>query len=338
MRRLSTVMFALLVVTLVRPAIASDLTGSGSTFAFPIMARWADAFQRATGVHVLYEPIGSAAGVNEIKARVVDFGVTDAPLVDAQLLRDGLIQFPLVIGGIVPVVNLEGVAPGQLHLTGEVLANIYLGKMRRWDDPSIAALNPGLKLPSIPILVVYRSDGSGTTFNFTDYLSKASLPFRAAVGSDTTVNWPVGVGAKGNGGVATAVGRVKGAIGYLEFGYAAKSNIAYVLVRNRAGSYVAPSEASFQAAVTGVDWMREPDFHIIVTDAAPADAYPIVATSFVLLRAYPKDRPQAEVVLRFFQWALDQGQDLARQAGYLPLPAPLVELVKAHWSGENRRT
>jgi phosphate transport system substrate-binding protein len=244
----------------------------------------------------------------------------------------------LIIGGIVPVVNLDGIGPGQLHLTGEVLAAIFLGKTKRWNDPAIAALNPGLTLPNVAILVVTRSDGSGTTFNFTDYLGKVSPAFRAAVGSGTTVRWPGGVSGKGNLGVAASVTRVKGAIGYLEYGYAAKANMAYALVQNRAGNYVAPSAASFQSAVAGVDWKSEPDFHISVTDAAPADAYPIVATSFVLLRAYPKDRPRAQEVIGFFRWALKNGQDLASSAGFLPLPPSLVQQVEAALSGEARRS
>jgi phosphate transport system substrate-binding protein len=342
MRRFATLLVTCLAMTLGQPAFtppafARDLCGSGSTFAFPVVARWAQVYEKASGVRIQYQPIGSSAGVTEIQSGVVDFGITDAPLVDAQLVRDGLTQFPLVIGGIVPVVNLDGVGSGQLRLTGPVLADIFLGKVRRWNDPALVALNPDLTLPNLAILVVTRSDGSGTTFNFTDYLAKASPEFRGAIGAGTLVRWPGGVSGKGNAGVAAAVTRVKGSIGYLEYSYAATAKMAYALVRNQAGNYVAPSAASFQAAVAGVNWLSEPDFHISTTDAAPADAFPIVATSFVLLRTYPKDGPQAQEIIGFFRWALESGQELATNAGYLPLPNPLVQQIEAAWAGEVRR-
>ncbi len=315
-------------------ALAEDISGSGSTFAFPVMARWAEAYQHATGTHVSFQPIGSGAGITEIQSRVVDFAISDAPLVDSQLLRDGLSQFPVVIGAIVPVVNLEGVAPGQLHLSGDVLAGIYLGEITRWNVSAISQLNPGLTLPNLAITVLHRSDASGTTFNWTDYLSRISATWLAAVGSDLTVRWPLGFGGKGNGGIAEKIGRIKGSIGYLEYSYALREKLSFVLIRNHAGNYVAPTERSFGSAVAAVDWLKEPDFHVLVTDGAAPDAWPIMATSFALIRAYPQsqDQNRTRATLAFFRWALDHGQELARSLHYLPLPIALVEQVEAYWS------
>ena len=332
MFRLRLLCAAFLSVAAAHLALAEDISGSGSTFAFPVMARWAEAYQQATGTHVSFQPIGSGAGITEIQSGVVAFAVSDAPLVDAPLLRDGLLQFPVVIGAIVPVVNLDGVAPGQLHLTGAVLAGVYLGEITRWNDPAIAQLNPGLMLPNLAITVLHRSDASGTTFNWTDYLSKINTTWLAAVGSDLTVQWPLGFGGKGNGGVAEKIARVKGSIGYLEYTYAVRAKISYALVRNRAGNYMAPTERSFGSAVAAVDWLKEPDFHVLVTDGDASDAWPIMATSFTLIRAYPQDLNRARATLAFFRWALDHGQELARSLHYVPLPTELVEQVEAYWS------
>lgn len=323
---------ALLSVTAAHLALAEDIYGSGSTFAFPVIARWAEAYEQATGRHVSFQPIGSGAGITEIRSGVVAFAVSDAPLVDAQLVRDGFSQFPVVIGAIVPVVNLANVAPGQLHLTGNVLAGIYLGEVTHWNDPAIAQLNPGLTLPDLAITVLHRSDASGTTFNWTDYLSKSNTTWLAAVGSDLNVHWPLGFGGRGNGGVAEKIARVKGSIGYLEYTYAVRANMSYALVRNRAGNYVPPTERSFGSAVAAVDWLKEPDFHVLVTDGGASDAWPIMATSFALIRTSPQDMNKARATLAFFRWALDHGQELARSLHYLPLPTELVEQVEAYWS------
>jgi phosphate transport system substrate-binding protein len=295
-----------------------------------VIAVWADAYQRATGTHIQYQPIGSGAGTTEIRAGVVDFAVSDASLFDSQLLRDGLMQFPLVIGAIVPVVNLDGVAPGQLRLTGAVLVGIYQGKITHWNDPAIAELNPGLTLGKLPITVIYRSDGSGTTLNWTDYLSKVSTAWLASVGSDLTVHWPTGFGAKGNAGVAEKIARVKGSIGYVEYTYAVRSKLSYALVRNHAGNYVVPSEHSFRSAAASADWMQEADFHVLLADSAASDAYPIMATSFVLMRAYPKDIAKTRAALAFFRWALNNGQETASSLHYLPVPPDLAEQVEAY--------
>ncbi|MDR3531072.1 MAG: phosphate ABC transporter substrate-binding protein PstS [Rhodopila sp.] len=334
MRRASVLIALLLGVLVSLPAVAQQIRGSGSTFAFPVLAKWADAYEKVSGVRVAYQPIGSAGGIIEISADIVDFGVTDAPLVDAQLLRDGLIQFPLVIGAIVPVVNLDGVAPGQLHFTGQLLADIYLGKVKAWSDPAIAAINPGVSLPDRAILVVYRSDGSGTTFNWSDFLSKVSGLWKAKIGASTTVAWPTGVGGKGNGGVAEKIARVKGSIGYVEYSYATHNKLVYGLVRNRSDAFVSPNMASFQAATEGVDWTAEPDFHILLTDADGPGAYPIMATSFVLIRKYPKQVDRSRDMLAFFRWALEHGQGQALSLDYLPLPPSLVRLVEAYWQAE----
>ena len=317
-------------------SVAQEIAGSGSTFAFPVIANWVEAFRKAGGGPVTYQPIGSARGVGELGAGLVDFGVTDAPLVDAQLLRDGLLQFPLVIGAIVPVVNLDGVKSGDLHLTGDVLANIYLGKIKNWRDPAIVELNAGISLPDKPVLVVYRSDGSGTTYNWAHFLSKASALWQARVGEGTKVAWPVGAGGQGNSGVAEKVARVKGAIGYVEYSYAARSGLSYALVGNRSGAYVTPDAKAFLAATEGVDWAAGTDFAVMLTDSPQADAYPLMATSFVLIRRYATAAAQREQMMGFFRWALEHGQAQAAALGYLPLPPSLVQRVEGYWESEMR--
>jgi phosphate transport system substrate-binding protein len=265
MRFLRLVLF-LLGLGCALPANAQELFGSGSTFIFPVMSKWIAEYEKASGVQVGYQPIGSSAGMVEIRESVVDFAVSDAPLEDAQLLRDGLIQFPLVIGAIVPVVNLDGIGPGQLHFTGRLLADIYLGKVRNWSDAAIAEVNPGVPLPNRPILAIYRTDGSGTTFNWADYLSKSSPEWNAKVGTNTSLKWPVGAGGKGNRGVADAVMTVKGTIGYVEYSYALRRKLAYGLVRNRAGNFVSLDAASFLAAASNVEWTMQRDFYVLLTD------------------------------------------------------------------------
>jgi phosphate transport system substrate-binding protein len=257
--------------------------------------------------------------------------VSDAPLDGYQLLREGLAQFPVIFGGIVPVYNVDGIGTGQLRFTGELLADIYLGKVTKWNDPAIAAVNPDVKLPNRAILVVHRSDGSGTTFNWTDYLSKVSDAWKVRVGVGTNVAWPTGVGAKDNSGVAEDVARAKGAIGYVEFGYAQRKKVAYGLVRNRAGNFVPPQTSSFQAATADVDWKRVQDFDVTLSDASSADAYPIMAASFVLIHRYPKDEKRNREVLAFFRWTLENGQDMAASLDYLPLSSSLVQEVLSYW-------
>ena len=313
------------------PAAGQQILGSGSTFAYPIVTKWSEAYQQVDHVQILYQPIGSGRGLTEIKAGVVDFAVSDAPLDSYQLLREGLAQFPVIFGGIVPVYNVDGIGTGQLRFTGELLADIYLGKVTKWNDPAIAAVNPDVKLPNRAILVVHRSDGSGTTFNWTDYLSKVSDAWKVRVGVGTNVAWPTGVGAKDNSGVAEDVARAKGAIGYVEFGYAQRKKVAYGLVRNRAGNFVPPQTSSFQAATADVDWKRVQDFDVTLSDASSADAYPIMAASFVLIHRYPKDEKRNREVLAFFRWTLENGQDMAASLDYLPLSSSLVQEVLSYW-------
>jgi phosphate transport system substrate-binding protein len=316
-------------------AKAEQVIGSGSTFVYPVMSAWVDAYSRHSEGRVSYQPIGSSQGIAEVRGSTVDFGISDAPLQPDQLSHTGLMQFPLVIGGIVPVINLDGIAPGQIRLTGKLLADIYLGKIGRWNSPAIAALNPAIALPDRAITVVFRTDGSGTTFNFADYLSKVSDEWKTKVGAGTLVRWPVGVGTKGSGGVADAVARTNGAIGYLEYSYVVKKSLSYALVQNRSGNFVTPKPASFRAAAENADWDASKDFYVLMTDAAGADAYPITATSFVLMSARMKDTPHSRDMLAFFRWALDEGRMQANSLNYVPLPASLVQQVEAYWQVHN---
>jgi len=317
-------------------AAGQEILGSGSTFAYPILTKWSDAYEKISGIHLTYQPIGSTGGVTEIRSQAVDVAISDAPLDDASLLRDGLAQFPVVIGAIVPVVNLDGIAPGQLHFTGQLLADIYVGKVKNWRDPAISAVNPGIKLPDQAILVIYRSDGSGTTYNWADYLSKVSDDWRIRVGVNTLLAWPTGIGAKGSGGVAQSVAHVKGAIGYVEYTYALHSKLSYGLVQNRAGNFVPPDAANLLAATESIDWAMGRDFNVSLSDASGASAYPIIAMSFALIRRYPKDAARSRRTLAFFRWTMESGEELARTLGYLPLPPALVRQVEAYWEEQIR--
>jgi phosphate transport system substrate-binding protein len=328
---------------------AAAFSGAGSTFAFPLVARWSKAYQRwqsgggdyttgggglddpPTGPPLDYEPIGSLAGMMRVKEAAVDFGATDAPLRSEDLRKLGLAQFPLVMGGVVAVVNIEGVAPAQIRFTGQLLADIFLGKTRTWSDPAITALNPGLKLPDAPIAVIRRSDGSGTTFNFASYLAKASPEWRSKVGADLVLNWPAGVGARGNEGVSLAVRQTRNSIGYVEFGHALQLKLSYALIRNQAGRFATPSAAAFQAAAAGADWTAASDFHLLLTDMPGENAYPIVATVFVLMHRTAAPR-RTRAAMSFFQWALDKGGKDAAELGYTPLPDALVAQIKTYWA------
>ncbi|TAK82597.1 MAG: phosphate ABC transporter substrate-binding protein PstS [Betaproteobacteria bacterium] len=322
---------ALAAASAATPALAADLTGAGATFPYPIYAKWADAYRKETGVGLNYQSIGSGGGIKQINARTVDFGASDMPLKPEELDKSGLLQFPTVIGGDVPVVNLKGVAPGQLKLTGEALADIYLGKVKRWNDPAIANLNPGLNLPATAISVVHRSDGSGTTFIWTNYLSKVSAEWKSKVGEGTSVNWPTGVGGKGNEGVASYVQRIAGSIGYVEYAYVKQNKMAYALVRNREGQFVAPNAEAFQAAAAGADWQKAPAMYLILTDAPGKNAWPIAGATFILMRK-TQDKPQnAREVLKFFSWAYSKGDAMAEQLDYVPMPDKVVDLIQASW-------
>jgi len=312
-------------------AAAADITGAGATFPYPIYAKWADAYQKETGVRLNYQSIGSGGGIKQIGAKTVDFGASDMPLKPEQLDKGGLMQFPTVIGGDVPVVNLKGIAPGQMKMSGQVLADIYLGKVKTWNDPAIGKLNPGLSLPAKAISVVHRSDGSGTTFIWTNYLSKVSGEWKSKVGEGTAVNWPTGVGGKGNEGVASYVQRIDGAIGYVEYAYVKQNKMAYTLVQNRDGKYVAPNAAAFQAAAAGADWSKAPGMYLILTDAPGAQSWPIAGATFILLHK-TQDKPEnAKEVLKFFSWAYAKGDGMAEQLDYVPMPDSVVKLIQASW-------
>ena len=327
---------AALAVSIATPALAADITGAGATFPYPIYAKWADAYKKQTGVGLNYQSIGSGGGIKQIGAKTVDFGASDMPLKPDELDKSGLMQFPTVIGGDVPVVNLKGDSSAQLRMTGELLADIYLGKVAKWNDPAIAKLNPGVQLPATAISVVHRSDGSGTTFIWTNYLSKVSAEWKSKVGEGTAVNWPTGVGGKGNEGVASYVQRIDGAIGYVEYAYAKQNKMAVVLVKNREGEYVAPNAKAFQAAAAGADWNAAPGMYLILTDAPGKGAWPIAGATFILMHKV-QDKPEnAREVLKFFHWAYDKGDNMAQELDYVPLPDAVVKLIQANWKSQLR--
>ncbi|HYR01628.1 MAG TPA: phosphate ABC transporter substrate-binding protein PstS [Casimicrobiaceae bacterium] len=317
-------------------ASAVDITGAGATFPFPIYAKWAEAYKQRTGIGMNYQSIGSGGGIAQIKAKTVDFGASDMPLKPEDLQAAGLMQFPAIIGGVVPVVNLEGVTPGAIRFTGPVLADIYLGKIKSWNDKAIAELNPALKLPAEPITVVRRSDGSGTTFLWTDYLSKVSPDWKDKVGSSTAVAWPEGVGGKGNEGVAAYVQRIKGSIGYVEYAYAKKNRMSHGSIRNRDGQFVQPDDAAFQAAAAGADWKNAPGFGAILTNQPGKASWPVTGASFILLHV-KQDKPQNAVeVMKFYDWSFKNGQKMAEELDYVPLPPALVAQIEEVWRAQVR--
>jgi phosphate transport system substrate-binding protein len=310
-------------------AQAADVTGAGSTFAAPIYTKWADAYQKSGGGKINYQGIGSSGGIKQIIAKTVDFAGSDAPLKDDELAKDGLFQFPTVVGGVVPVVNLPGVTPGQLVLSGEVLGDIYLGKIKKWNDPAIAALNPKAKLPDTDIAVVRRADGSGTSFIWTNYLSKVNADWKSKVGEGATVSWPTGTGGKGNDGVAAFVQRLPGAIGYVEWAYAKQNHMNYVALKNASGTVVEPKTDSFKAAATGADWSKS--FYQILTNEPGQNAWPIVGATFVLLHTTQDKAAQGAETLKFFDWAFKNGSQAANDLDYISLPESVVSEIKTQW-------
>lgn len=314
------------------PARAIDISGAGATFPYPVYAKWADSYKKETGNGLNYQSIGSGGGIKQIGAGTVTFGATDAPLKGPELDKAGLVQWPMVMGGIVPVVNLGGVAPGALTLDGPTLAAIFLGAVTKWDDPAIKKLNPSATLPSAAIAVVHRSDGSGTTFNFTDYLAKASPDWRDKVGAATAVEWPVGIGAKGNEGVANNVANTVGAIGYVEYAYAKQNKLTHTKMVNKEGKAVEPVSASFQAAAANADWTKTPGFYQILTDQPGAQSWPITAATFILMKRQAQDPAASREALRFFDWAFTKGGPAAAELDYIPMPADLVGLIRKEWS------
>jgi phosphate transport system substrate-binding protein len=311
-------------------AFAQDVTGAGATFPAPLYAKWADAYNKATGQKINYQSVGSGAGMRQIRGKTVDFGASDVPLTDADLAKDGLIQFPTVIGGVVPVVNVRGIGPGQLKLSGQVLGDIYLGKVTKWNDPAITALNPGLPLPDTAIAPVRRADGSGTTFIFTNYLSKVNAEWKAKVGEAPAVNWPTGAGGKGNEGVAAFVQRLPTSIGYVEYRYARTNTMAHVQLRNAAGNFVNPDDSSFKAAAAGAEWSKS--FYQILTQQPGAGSWPITGATFILMHAKQDKPAQGSASLKFFEWAFNNGDGMATELEYVPLPAAVKELVRREWA------
>ncbi len=312
---------------------AVNVTGAGASFVFPLLSKWSGEYAATSGNRVNYQSIGSGGGIAQAKAGTVDFGSTDAPLSPDDLAAAKLGQFPSVVGGVVPVVNLEGITPNQLRLTGPLLADIYLGKITQWNDPAIVAINPGVTLPEADIKAVYRSDGSGTTFNFVNYLGQVSPAWKTTVGeAATSVKWPTGVGGKGNEGVAAYTKQLTGAIGYVELSYALQNNLTTVSLQNAAGNWVTPSIASFQAAAASADWANAKDFHLLITNAPGPDAWPIAATNFILVSKAPNDPAKARAALDFFRWGYANGDARAEELGYVPLPDPLVAQVEAYWT------
>jgi phosphate transport system substrate-binding protein len=315
----------------VNTALAADISGAGATFPYPIYAKWADVYKKETGIGLNYQSIGSGGGIKQIKAKTVTFGATDAPLSGAELDEAGLVQFPMVMGGIVPVINVEGIKPGDIALDGPTLAKIFLGEITKWDDDAIKKLNPDVKLPSMAIAVVHRSDGSGTTYNFTDYLSKVSNDWKEKVGTEKAVEWPVGIGAKGNEGVANNVSQTKGSVGYVEYAYAKQNKLTYADLINKDGKKVAPEMASFQAAAAGADWKGTPGFAVVLTDQPGADTWPITAATFILMYKEPKNSEDSAAALKFFDWAYKNGGKMAAELDYIPMPDSVVDLVHQEW-------
>jgi phosphate transport system substrate-binding protein len=312
-------------------ASAADMTGAGATFPYPIYAKWAEAYKAATGNGLNYQSVGSGAGIKQIKAKTVDFGATDSPLKGEDLDAEGLTQFPAIMGGVVAVVNLDGVAPGAMKLTGQVIGDIYLGKITKWNAAEIASLNPGLKLPADEITVVHRADGSGTSFLWTDYLSKTNPEFKTKVGAGTAVKWVVGVGGKGNEGVAANVQRIKGAIGYVEWAFAKKNKIAHTQLKNKDGQFVQPDDDNFKAAAANAEWTKTPGFGVVLTDQAGKTSWPITGVSFILMHKTQADAAKGKEVVKFFDWAFKNGGAAAADLDYVPLPASVVKLVQDSW-------
>jgi phosphate transport system substrate-binding protein len=315
-------------------AAAADISGAGATFPYPIYAKWADTYKKQTNVGLNYQSIGSGGGIKQIEANTVTFGASDMPLKPDDLTKKGLVQFPTVMGGVVPVVNIDGIKSGDLVIDGPTLAKIYLGEIKKWDDPAIKKLNPNAKLPSQAIAVVHRSDGSGTTFIFTNYLLKVSADWKDKVGNNTSVEWPVGIGAKGNEGVANNIGQAKGSIGYVESAYAKQNNLTTMKMVNKDGKTVAPTPEAFQAAAANADWAGTPGFYVLLTDQAGAASWPIAGATFILVHKQVQDAAAAQEALKFFDWAYANGGKMAQELDYIPMPAPVVAAIKKLWASE----
>jgi phosphate transport system substrate-binding protein len=313
-------------------AAAADISGAGATFPFPIYAKWADAYKKDTGAGLNYQSIGSGAGIKQIKAKTVTFGATDAPLKAEELDKAGLAQWPMVMGGIVAVVNLDGVKPGEIHIDGATLADIYLGNIAKWNDPKLKALNPSLNLPDLPIVPIHRADGSGTTFNFTYYLAEVSPDWKSKIGVATTVDWPGGIGAKGNDGVSNNVATTKGAIGYVEYAYAKQNKLIHASMVNKAGKVVEPTLETFQAAAANADWANAPGFYQVLANQPGDKSWPMTAATFILMQKSPADPAASKDALAFFRWAYEKGDKMAEDLDYIPMPDSVTKLVEAMWA------
>jgi len=331
---IKTLLTGAVVATVSWSASAADISGAGATFPYPVYAKWADAYKKETGVGLNYQSIGSGGGIKQIKAKTVTFGASDAPLPGKELDESGLAQFPMVMGGIVPVVNLEGVAPGELTIDGPTLANIFLGTIKKWDDPAIAKLNPGRKLPSSAIALVHRSDGSGTTYNFTYYLSEVSPDWKSKVGTNTAVQWPAGIGAKGNEGVANNVANTKGSIGYVEYAYAKQNKLTHTKMVNKAGKTVQPTAEAFQAAAANADWNSQPGYGVILANQPGDQSWPMTAATWILIYKKPGATVSTAEALKFFAWSYGKGANMAKDLDYVPMPDKVVTDVQKMWSSE----
>ena len=318
----------------IMPAAAVDISGAGATFPYPLYAKWADAYKKETGNGLNYQSIGSGGGIKQIQAKTVTFGASDMPLTEADLNKSGLVQFPTVMGGVVPVVNLEGVKPGDVVLDGPTLSRMFLGEIKTWNDPAIQKLNAGVKLPNQAIVVVHRSDGSGTTFLFTDYLSKVNADWKSKVGANTAVEWPTGIGAKGNEGVANNVSRTKGAIGYVEYAYAKQNKLAHTKLVNKDGKNVEPTAAAFTAAAASADWTGTPGFAVVLTNEPGVGSWPIAGATFILMHKQPGDKAASAEALKFFAWAYTKGDKMAEELDYVPMPDKVVDQIKKVWSSD----
>ena len=340
MLKIKTWMAALGLSAIAMSAMAAEITGAGATFPFPIYAKWAEAYKAKSGNSMNYQSIGSSGGIKQIKAKTVDFGATDAPVSFADLEKDGLVQFPAIIGGVVPVANIEGIKPGQLKLTGELLADVFAGVIPKWNDKRIADLNPGVALPDTAITVVHRADGSGTTAVFTDYLAKVNANWKSTVGAGAAVKWPAAssVGGKGNEGVAANVSRIKNAIGYVEYAYAKKNNMTHINLRNQAGQFVAPDDETFAAASASTDWAKVPGMGIYLTNAPGAKSWPITGASFILMYKDPSNKANASEVMKFFDFAFKEGKKMAVDLEYVPMPDATTDFIRKNvWNQINAK-
>jgi phosphate transport system substrate-binding protein len=330
-KHLTTLAVAGLLAATAVPAFAGDITGAGSTFVYPVLAKWADVYRKDTGVGLNYQSIGSGGGIKQITAKTVTFGATDKPLLPDDIAKNNFVQFPAINGAVVPILNLPGIKPGEVTLDGPTIAQIFLGNITKWNDPAIAKLNPGVNLPDTAVAVVHRSDGSGTTFIWTNYLSKVSPDWKSKVGEDTAVEWPVGIGAKGSEGVSNNTAQTVGALGYVEYAYAKQNNLTYAKMVNHAGKVVAPTSESFQAAAASADWTSAPNFRVILTDAAGDKSWPVAGSTFILMESVPQDPVASSEALKFFSWGYKNGQQMAADLDYVPMPASVVTLIEKTW-------